>query len=82
MFMFMKMFLSLGLGYVLCVLANKEKGIMKTLGFTLGISILVLSLAYGLLESRSSCGMMSGKCPMMGKMGNCSMMKHHPMVKH
>ena len=80
--MFTKMFLALGLGYVLCVLANKEKSVMKTLGFTLGISILVFSLAYGLLESRSGCGMTGGKCPIMGKTGNCSMMKHHPMVKH
>ena len=77
----MKMFLSLGLGYVLCVLANKEKGVMKTLGFTLGISMLVLSLAYGFMESQSKCGMMDGKCPMCN-MCHGPMMKHHPMMKH
>lgn len=50
--MFMKgifmLFISLGLGYVLCVLAKRQEGILKTLGYALGISILVLSLLYGL----------------------------------
>lgn len=80
--MIIKMFLSLGLGYALCVLANKEKGVMRTLGFTLGISMLVLSLAYGLFMSR--CGMMEKKCPMMGMSKMCygPMMKHHPMMRH
>ena len=55
--MFMKgvfmLFLSLGLGYVLCVLAKKQEGLLKTLGYTLGISILVLSLIYALETSYS-----------------------------
>ena len=65
-----KIFLSLGLGYVLCVVAKKEKGLLKTLGYTLGISILVLSLLYGLAAScpklSSICGLgksMSSLCP-------------------
>lgn len=66
-----KTFLSLGLGYVLCVLAKKEKGLLKTLGYTLGISILILSLLYGLAASyprlSSICGMgksISSTCPL------------------
>ena len=66
------LFASLGIGYVLCFLAKKEKGLMKTLGYTLGISILVLSLVAGLICSGVN-------CPMMGKMGKmakcCHMMK-------
>ncbi len=74
------MFLSLALGYVLCVLAKKEKSLLKTVGYALGISILVLTLAYGLITSYSKCilsckdkmmskvcGVMSGPCPMMKK---------------
>ena len=45
------LFLSLGLGYVLCVLAAREKGVLKTVGYTLGIAILVLTLLYGVMAS-------------------------------
>lgn len=76
--MFMKglfmLFLSLGLGYILCVAGKKQEGILKTLGYTLGISILVLSLVYGLLAADIKycltgkmggvCGAMWKKCPM------------------
>ena len=33
------LFMSLTIGYVLCILAEKQKDILKTLGYTLGISI-------------------------------------------
>lgn len=63
--MFMKgvfmLFMSLGLGYALCVLAKKQEGILKTVGYTLGVSILVLSFLYGLAVSdmklKAMCGM-------------------------
>ena len=45
------LFMSLGIGYVLCVLAEKQKGILKTLGYTLGIAIMVLSLTASAVES-------------------------------
>lgn len=74
------MFVSLALGYVLCVLAKREKGALKSLGYALGISVLVLTLAGGLVSSYSkciqickdkhmskACGVMSGPCPMMKK---------------
>ena len=45
------LFMSLGIGYVLCVLAEKQKGVLKTLGYTLGIAILALSLIASAFES-------------------------------
>ncbi len=45
------LFMSLGLGYILCILAKKQEGVLKTLGYTLGISIIVLSLLAGAMES-------------------------------
>ena len=50
--MFMKgmhpLFLSLGLGYALCVLAKKQEGLLRSLGYGLGIGILIITLLYGL----------------------------------
>lgn len=70
------LFLSLGLGYILCVAAKKQEGILKTLGYTLGISILVLSLVYGLLAADVI------YC-LTGKMGGLygPMWKKCPMIK-
>lgn len=65
------LFMSLGVGYILCYLAKKEKGIMKTLGYTLGVSIIVLSLLAGLLCSNASCPMMSKMGKFCGKMARC-----------
>jgi len=45
------LFMSLALGYILCILAKKQEGVLKTLGYTLGISILALSLLAGAMES-------------------------------
>ena len=53
------LFISLAIGYVLCILANKQKkGLLQTVGYTLGTSIIVLSLLYSVLDS---CEMMSTK---------------------
>ncbi|MFH0763789.1 MAG: hypothetical protein V1927_02150 [Candidatus Omnitrophota bacterium] len=68
--------ISLALGYVLCVIAKKQEGILKSLGYTLGIATLVLSLMYGLIFSGLNCplmGKMGGMCGMKG--GPCHMMK-------
>ena len=64
-------FLSLGLGYVLCILARKEKSVLKTLGYTLGIATIVMTLLSGLIASQTA-GMNKMVC---GKI--CPMMKHH-----
>ena len=65
------LFLSLGLGYVLCILARREKSILKTLGYTLGIAAIVMTLLTALLASQNA-GMNRMVC---GKMG-------YPMMKH
>lgn len=62
------LFLSLSLGYVLCILAKKQDGLLKTVGYTLGISIIALTLIAGVIGSEGKCGMMGGKSP-------CHMMK-------
>ena len=70
------LFLSLGLGYVLCVIAKKEKSVLKTLGYTLGIATIVMTLLAALMASQNACmNKMIG-----GKMG-CPMMKHHMPMK-
>lgn len=76
--MFMKemfmLFLSLTMGYVLCVLANKEKGTLRAVGYALGISVIAFTLIAGLA---SSC--MNGKC--MPKKFMCGMMEKPGMMK-
>ena len=48
------LFMSLAIGYVLCILANKQKkGLLQTVGYTLGTAIIVLSLLYSVLDSCS-----------------------------
>lgn len=69
------LFAGLGTGYVLCILAKKEKGNLKVLGFTLGISILALSLLSGVAEVYGKHCYMTGKKGMMcDKMMKCEMM--------
>ncbi|MCX5686999.1 MAG: hypothetical protein NTW09_06055 [Candidatus Omnitrophica bacterium] len=76
------LFLSLGLGYALCVLAAKQKGVLKTVGYTLGIAILVLTLLYGVTvscgENMGGMWKKGGMCGMKGGMmkgGHGHMMK-------
>jgi len=64
------LYISLTLGYVLCVLAAKQKDILKTVGYTLGIAIIVLSLGQALVISYT------GRPCVMHK--HCMMMKHGP----
>jgi len=46
------LFISLAIGYVLCILANKQKkGLLQTVGYTLGTGIIVLSLLYSFADS-------------------------------
>ena len=73
------LYASLGIGYVLCILAKKEKGNLRVLGFTLGVSIIVLSLIMGLVGTYSKqCMMMGGKGGICGKMmKSCPMAKMH-----
>jgi hypothetical protein len=64
------LFMSLGIGYVICVLAEKQAGVLKTLGYTIGIAIMTLSLMASAVESsvrfmpdgKSICGPKAMKC--------------------
>ena len=48
------LFISLAIGYVLCILADKQKkGLLQTVGYTLGAAIMVLSLLYSALDSHA-----------------------------
>lgn len=68
--------LSLALGYVLCVIAKKQVSVLKTLGYTLGVSIIALTFLTALIAVHTApaikcpCGHMHGKMPCM------------PMMKH
>jgi len=56
------LFISLAIGYALCILANKQKkGLLQTVGYTLGTAIITLSLLYSVLDS---CSLMCGKSNM------------------
>jgi len=69
--MFM-LYLSLALGYGLCVVANKQTGILKTLGYTIGVATLVLSLVSGIMVSAAlDCPMAKNMANMMMKSGAC-----------
>ncbi|MFA6079386.1 MAG: hypothetical protein WC779_06555 [Candidatus Omnitrophota bacterium] len=65
----MMVFICLSLGYAVCVLAEKQKKLMRTIGFTIGISIITLTLLYGLVSS----DLASSRC-----MG----MKNRPFMAH
>lgn len=72
-------YLSLALGYILCVIAKKQESLLRTVGYTLGIAIIVMTFLAALAGSYSSCMMMGkGKPGFMGKAGKgcCPMMKH------
>ena len=70
-------FLSLALGYILCVIAKKQTSILKTVGYTLGIAVLVLTFLSALVMSNAYSCWKGGPC-MNGKMMKCmTMMKHH-----
>ncbi len=75
MMMMKGLLISLALGYVLCVIAKKQQGILKSLGYTLGIATLVLSLVYSLICAGANCPLMAKVASMCGmKAGSCQMM--------
>ncbi|MDP2912694.1 MAG: hypothetical protein Q8N91_01635 [Candidatus Omnitrophota bacterium] len=71
--------ITVALGYVLCVIGKKQEGILKLLGYALGVFILGISLIAGLIKSCTDwCPM--GKAWKHGSMSKmCSkMMKNYP----
>ncbi len=46
------LFVSLAIGYAICILANKQKkGLLQLVGYTLGTAIITLSLLYSVSDS-------------------------------
>lgn len=80
----MHLFISIVLGYGLCVVAKKQEGLLKTVGYTFGISILALSLVSAALISQVKCHYKGGMC-ICGmshmKQGGMMMGKPCPMMK-
>ena len=67
---------ALAAGYLLCVVAKKQEGLLKSLGYTIGISIIVLGLGFGLTMANSECQMKGKPCHMpMMKGKPCMMIK-------
>lgn len=61
------LFLSLALGYILCVIAKKQEGLLKAVGNALGVAIIAITLILGLLSAQLKCGAL-GKLCASGKM--------------
>lgn len=64
------LFMSLAIGYVICILAKKQDGLLRTVGYTIGTAILALTLLYGAAESVSQC-FMTGKSMCFDKAMKC-----------
>ncbi len=73
--------IAMSFGYILCVIAKKQTGILKSLGYTLGVIILALSLFYGLMMSWTTCTMMGKSDVMCGMKGSMVKAGHHQMMK-
>ena len=56
--------LALALGYIVCSLAKKEKGLLKTTGYTIGIAIIAISSVLVLGKVLWIAKMCVNMCPM------------------
>ena len=56
--------ITLALGYIVCSLAKKEKGLLKTMGYTIGIVIIALSSVIVLGKVVWTAKMYLKMCPM------------------
>jgi hypothetical protein len=74
-----KLFVLLALGYTVCVLANRQQGMLKAVGTGLGIGIMLISLAYGLYASSAGPGMCHKG---FGKYGKMAKMHGKPWKMH
>lgn len=68
-------FLTLALGYMICLQARKQGGVLKTLGYTLGAATIIFTMLYGLFSTQYPC---YSKCGY-GKPGMGMKMMRHPM---
>ncbi len=53
------LFILLGLSHVLCILAKKEEGIVRTVGYTLAVCLVILSILFIIVEVESGGGSLS-----------------------
>lgn len=60
------MLLAVGIGYIVCASASKEKGSSKSIGYLLGIAIIAGALV---LSAGKAC--LKGNCKIMKKMMYC-----------
>ena len=44
------LFILLGLSHVLCILAKKEEGVVRTVGYTLAVCLVILSILFIITE--------------------------------
>lgn len=74
----------MAVGYAVCVLASRQSGLLKTLGYTIGVAILILALGGGLCKTYMKCDGFGKKMSHKGHRGmmcddkmlkQCSMMK-------
>jgi hypothetical protein len=50
------LFILLGLSHVLCILAKKEEGIVRTVGYTLAACLVILGILFIITEAESGGG--------------------------
>lgn len=63
---------TLGLGYIVCYLANREEKFLRTLGYSIGTFMIVISCILLLAKAASFAQLGSKMCPMKGGMGMMS----------
>lgn len=56
--------IALALGYIVCLLAKKEKDLLKTAGYTIGIAIIAISSVIVLGKALWTAKMCVKMCPM------------------
>jgi len=58
------LFIALGLSYIVFMLAKKEKTVLQTLGYAIGMAIFLLSIIYaGAASQKSACMMQKKMAP-------------------
>ncbi len=56
--------IALALGYIVCLLAKKEKGLLKTAGYAIGVAIIAISAVVVLAKVVWTAKMCVKMCPM------------------
>lgn len=72
---------TMALGYFICVKAGKEQGFLKTLGFVLGMIIIIVTLAVSILIVSFAVKSPAGMPKPQSTMGTRPMMPPAPMQR-